>query len=200
MFIVIEGCDGTGTTTATQKLAKFLTLKNLDVTYSAEPSMGPIGKCIRDVLNGDLGFPEKALLHMFLADRYWHVEHYIKPRLASGFVVISDRYAYSTWVYQQDLYEKSVIEQLQKDFLVPDLVFILTTTVNVALGRKETLKDIYEVKERQERYRERYHQLGLGRWKLGNEEIYLLDNTYYQAVPEICRICDNFLIQKGVLK
>ena len=105
-FVVIEGIDGAGTTTQTSRLAVRLRSHGRAVRTTREPSDGPVGVLIRQVLSGRIvapggrapGWSTMALL--FAADRMDHVETEIEPFVASGGVIISDRYDASSLAYQ----------------------------------------------------------------------------------------------------
>ena len=89
-FVVIEGIDGAGTTTQVGRLVDRLRKKNIQARGTREPSDGPVGTLIRQVLAGRVvvpggrapGWGTMALL--FAADRVDHVEAEIEPALAVG--------------------------------------------------------------------------------------------------------------------
>jgi dTMP kinase len=105
-FVVLEGIDGSGTTTQVARLADRLRVGRVPVRATREPSDGPVGTLVRQVLTGRVivpggrapGWATMALL--FAADRMDHVESEIEPFLASGGVVLSDRYDASSLAYQ----------------------------------------------------------------------------------------------------
>ncbi len=108
-FIVLEGIDGSGTTTQAEQIKKEFTDMGLPAHVTAEPTTGPVGAMIRQVLSGRLvtrigssasppGWTTMALL--FAADRQDHLESEIEPNLRDGVNVICDRYLYSSVIYQ----------------------------------------------------------------------------------------------------
>src|SRR5271167_2017910 len=105
-FVVLEGIDGSGTTTQVARLADRLRAQGVAVRATREPSDGPLGTLVRHVLSGRVvipggrapGWATMALL--FAADRLDHVESEIEPFLAEGGDVISDRYDASSLAYQ----------------------------------------------------------------------------------------------------
>src|SRR5262245_11899957 len=106
-FIVIEGIDGAGTTTQTARLADALRARNVRVHATREPSDGPVGMLLRQILTGRIVTPGEVsslrsakLALLFAADRLDHLEAEILPRLSAGECVVSDRYDHSTVAYQ----------------------------------------------------------------------------------------------------
>lgn len=176
MFVVLEGIDGSGTTSVSKAVTKALEHKNIPVIQTREPSDGPIGRLMRQALKGDLKLAKKATLGLFVADRWWHVEHVVKPALEDGKVVICDRYAYSTWVYQQDAWKPTLLREIMSDLPAPDLVFVLDCPVEEAQRRKTPDREMFDASEAQLRYRDRYQNLlAYNTFRLGNEKILLID-------------------------
>lgn len=102
LFITIEGVDGTGKSTQTRLLVDYLRSMGLSVVVSREPGGTEIGRHIRALLL-DPAFSEmngvcEALL--YAADRAQHVAQVIKPALARGEVVVSERFVDSSIAYQ----------------------------------------------------------------------------------------------------
>ena len=132
LFIVFEGGDGAGKSTQSALLGRWLKEQGRDVVLTREPGEGPVGEKIRAILldpaTGDLSPRAEALLYS--ADRAHHVDTTVKPALARGAVVISDRYIDSTLAYQGagrtlDLAELEPIAWWAADHLVPDLTVLL---------------------------------------------------------------------------
>ena len=131
MFITFEGIDGSGKTTQARLLAQMLRSEGREVVLTREPGGSPGAEEIRAlVLEGD---PERwsaeTELLLFTAARRDHLERLIEPALAAGKVVISDRFADSTRVYQGtragDL--RASVDALHKLMIgrEPDLTFII---------------------------------------------------------------------------
>lgn len=102
LFVSFEGGDGTGKSTQLRRLAEVLKTEGRDVVVTREPGGAPGAEEIRRlVLEGDPGrwSPVSELL-LFNAARRDHAERTIVPALARGAVVLSDRFADSTRVYQ----------------------------------------------------------------------------------------------------
>jgi dTMP kinase len=112
LFIVIEGVDGAGTTTHTALLRKAFHANGTPAIATREPSDGPIGALIRQILKGRVVVPPgrhldrgrpcgwKTMALLFAADRMDHAEAIVQPGLDEGLVVISDRYDMSSVAYQ----------------------------------------------------------------------------------------------------
>ncbi|HEX4516460.1 MAG TPA: dTMP kinase [Polyangiaceae bacterium] len=161
-FIVLEGIDGAGTTTQCGLLAKRLRKEGVAVRTTREPSDGPVGTTIRQILAGRIvgaggrapGWATMALL--FAADRMDHVEAEIEPFLAQGGVIISDRYDASSLAYQSVSSgrggEATVewIRTLNKNARRPDVTIVLDVSAEVAVTRREARGDAAQLYEQNE--------------------------------------------------
>ncbi|MBA2840185.1 dTMP kinase [Methanococcus maripaludis] len=152
-FIVFEGIDGCGKTTQAKLIAE-----KLNANFTFEPTDGKIGKSIREILAGSKCNKETLAL-LFAADRVEHVSK-IEEDLKNSHVV-SDRYVYSSIVYQ-------MTQGIPKDFIykindyakIPDLVVLLDVDLNEALKRMESReKEIFEKLEFQKKIKEEYYNL-----------------------------------------
>ena len=127
-LLVLEGLDGVGKTTQARKLALALARCGFEVVLTREPSHGPWGRQLRELLSrkGQALPPEKAL-ELFLADRRDHVDRVIKPALAANRLVITDRYYFSTLAYQgaAGLDPEFIRQQHAGWAPPPDLVLVL---------------------------------------------------------------------------
>ncbi len=143
MFLTFEGLDGSGKTSHINCLVKYIQEQGYTVFSTCEPGGTPIGEEVREMLhnlkNTDMDVRTETLL--FQATRAQLVEKEIKPRLAKGEIVISDRYTDSTLAYQgyghqQDLAQiRSLINYATEGF-VPDLTIYLDVDVETGLNRK----------------------------------------------------------------
>lgn len=102
-FIVLDGIDGSGTTSQGQRLVESLQAAGISARFTCEPSTGPIGRQIRQLLSGGGDEVSRAwdtLALLFAADRLDHVAREIRPALAAGITVVCDRYDLSSLAYQ----------------------------------------------------------------------------------------------------
>ncbi|MHA1377531.1 MAG: dTMP kinase [Candidatus Helarchaeota archaeon] len=140
MFIVIDGIDGSGTTTHSKLLTDWLN-KNYEAILTQEPSNNEIGKLIRKMLKISLPAAVDALL--FAADRVLHTLE-IQKALNDGKIVVSDRYIESSICYQGiDLNEEWIIS-LNKFTIKPDLTIILDIEPELGLKRKKDCSEKFE--------------------------------------------------------
>lgn len=171
IFVTIEGIDGAGTTTQTERYAAYLRGLGKSVHVTREPSTAPIGTFIRSILGhkrelpGGPGFDLMALL--FAADRLDHVRGEIEPALALGAVVLSDRYDLSSLAYQSVASQSTLpaheivawIRQLNRFAMRPDVTLVVDVSPDVAAKRRASRaapKDLYETAELQVRLAKAY--------------------------------------------
>ncbi|MBK8303986.1 MAG: dTMP kinase [Pyrinomonadaceae bacterium] len=140
-FITFEGIDGSGKSTQLRMLADVLRARGLDVVTTREPGGTPLGRALREAfLETKETVAPMAELLAFAADRAQHVEYLIKPAIAAGRIVISDRYADATFAYQgagRGFPEDKVnqVIELATGGLKPDLTLFFDITVETAIER-----------------------------------------------------------------
>ena len=137
-FIALEGIDGSGTTTQLTQIAEALTERGRVVTQTMEPSRGPIGTRIRDILRGEEKTPPDSLALLFAADRLDHLQREIVPALERGEAVLSDRYLISSLAYQSLHVELPFIEMINARARKPDLSILLKICPKEAAKRRAT--------------------------------------------------------------
>jgi dTMP kinase len=136
-FLVLEGIDGSGTTTQSQRLAERLRARGHRVLETREPSRGPIGTLTRQMLAAGSATtvgPE-ALALLFAADRLEHLAREIEPALARGELVICDRYLVSSWTYQSLDCDPAWVRTINRHARWPDRTFVFTLPAELALAR-----------------------------------------------------------------
>lgn len=140
-FITFEGIDGCGKSTQLRLLASVLRLRQLEVVTTREPGGTPLGQQLRHALLEAEGQVDPlAELLLYAADRAQHVRALVRPALASGHVVLSDRYADATVAYQgagRGFAPETVAEivALATGGLQPDLTLLFDLPVAEARAR-----------------------------------------------------------------
>ena len=153
LFLVLDGLDGTGKSTQCRLTADWLRGLGRAVTECVEPGSTSVGIELRTLLLGhrhDLGLRTEALL--FMAARAELVERVIRPALAAGGTVVSDRYFLANIVYQGhagglDVDELWRVERFATGGLDPDLTLVLDLPVPAALGRRGRAADRKEARD-----------------------------------------------------
>jgi dTMP kinase len=160
-FIVVEGIDGSGSTTHSKLLSKQLEAQGHEVLLTCEPTHGPIGGMIRQVLQKRLFVPDdrgprafgwSAMALLFAADRLDHLDSAILPALRDGKVVISDRYDCSSLAYQSATSPNAVeavdwIRELNRLALRPEITIVLDIDPDIASerrGARATREELFE--------------------------------------------------------
>jgi dTMP kinase len=146
IFITFEGSEGCGKTRQVAVLVDYLHQQGYPVLATREPGGTPIGDQARDLIL-NLKYTEmqpRTEILLLQASRAQLVEQVIRPHLAGGGIVLSDRYADSTLAYQGYGYQQYPLEQLKLliDFatggLKPDLTFFLDVDVKEGLRRRSS--------------------------------------------------------------
>ena len=148
-FVVLEGIDGCGKTTQLEALRRWLPNSGLlgtgaEVVVTREPGGTALGAALRQLLlhpPGEAAPEPMAELLLYAADRAQHVEQCIRPALAAGHWVLSDRFSGSTVAYQGygrglDLASIAQLEQLATGGLAPDLTLWLELPLLESLRRR----------------------------------------------------------------
>ena len=195
-FIVIEGVDGAGTSTQADRLRSYFLDRGLPAHVTREPSDGPIGALIRQILTRRVVVPGSAGVHspgwatmatLFAADRLDHLEAEIMPNLRDGVTVISDRYDYSSVAYQSvSAGDPNVVQwlrDLNKYARRPDLTIVLDVDPEVAAKRRSVRPGAPEL------YEERQLQIDLGKFYRDIEKHFSDDNiAHVQADGDVSTV------------
>jgi len=152
LLITIEGIDGSGKSSLIKALKQDLI--DLDCIFTREPGTTWIGQAVRQAIADEIDPVAEALL--FVADHAMHLKTVVRPALADGRIVISDRFRDSRFAYQQ-VTLTGVIDSPQKWLqalhegwsITPDLTFLLVLPVARALERIGTdgLREHFEREE-----------------------------------------------------
>jgi dTMP kinase len=162
-FAVFEGGDGSGTTTQLSLLEERLRgrASNEPFLYpTCEPTGGPVGRLIRAALKKELTLHPGTLARLFAADR---TEHLYAPggvaeRCGRGELVVSDRYALSSLVYQGIECGDALPRTLNAPFPLPELLLFFDLDPEIAGNRlrDRPALELYEYLEFQQKVREKY--------------------------------------------
>jgi dTMP kinase len=193
-LLVLEGLDGAGTTTQSRLLGERLRAEGRPVHVTAEPSGGPVGALVRQVLTrrvagrGGGDFDPAALALLFAADRLDHHAVEIAPKLADGVDVVSDRYTLSSLAYQGlAVGDAGWVEAVNARAPAADLTVFLRARPEVALRRRRAAsldREIFEVSTFQRRVAASYEE-AIGLLRARGEEVVELDGEApVEAVAE----------------
>jgi dTMP kinase len=145
LFIVFEGLDGSGKTTQIELLATALRQEGYAVICLKEPTDGPWGQKIRQsTRRGQRPVDPADELTWFLEDRRQDVEQNIRPALTQGWIVILDRYYFSTMAYQGARgYDPDEIRRRNEAFApLPHLLFLLEIDPSQGLQRVQQTRPL----------------------------------------------------------
>ncbi|WP_035384281.1 dTMP kinase [Ferriphaselus sp. R-1] len=138
-FITFEGVDGAGKSTHLHGFVEALRARGVDVVLTREPGGTPLGEQLRElVLHQSMHMDTEAML-MFAA-RVEHIEQVIKPALARGAWVVSDRFSDASFAYQgggrgMDIARLEALERWACGDFRPDLTLLFDIPVEVAKAR-----------------------------------------------------------------
>lgn len=139
LFVAFEGGEGVGKSTQIAHAAGWLRARGREVVETREPGGTPLGHALRHLLlDPDAHITARAEALLYAADRAQHVETVIRPALAAGQVVLSDRYVDSTLAYQgagRGLDGTSDVVGWATGGLLPDLTVLLDLDPRVGLQR-----------------------------------------------------------------
>ncbi len=171
VFICIEGLDASGKTTQSHRLVRNLRQKGFEAIYTAEPSLGEIGRFIRTrILQRKRRVPSVVEALLFAVDRIDHVETRIKPALQEGKIVVCDRYMFSSLAYQGAAgLDLNWIEEINRLALLPDLAIYIDIPPEVVVERIKRKRSVMETLQTQRKVWEVYMRLaGSGQLVLVN--------------------------------
>jgi dTMP kinase len=187
IFIAFEGGEGIGKSTQSQLLKQWLEQEGESVVLSREPGGTDLGIEIRRILlshsTGEISPRAEALL--YAADRAHHVFSVIRPALANGQVVISDRYFDSSIAYQGagrvlEPGEVARISRWATESLFPTLTIIIDLPAEIGLGR---LKSKDRLESQPIAFHERVRQEFLQLAAVDPERYFIVDGN--QSIDEI---------------
>jgi dTMP kinase len=180
-FIAFEGGEGTGKSTQSKLLKEWLEARGENVVLSREPGGTDLGQGLRKILlgheTGEISPRAEALL--YAADRAHHVFSVIRPALANGDVVITDRYFDSSIAYQGagrilSPGEVARISRWATESLFPTLTIVIDLPAEIGIGR---LKNRDRLEAEPLAFHERVRQEFLQIARLDPERYLVVDGT-----------------------
>ena len=195
LFIVLEGGDASGKTTQAGLLAGRLRSRDRDVVETFEPGATQTGAAIRSLLlDGDSPVDPTTEALLLAADRAQEVDDIIRPALARGADVVSDRFVTSSLAYQ-GVGRGLGVEKVEKlnrwatGDLEPDVIIVLDVRDAVATSRRDGPGDRLERAgaEFHATVREAYRTLGADRgWVVldGNDDAEVVSERVWEVVRE----------------
>jgi dTMP kinase len=158
-LVVIEGLDGAGTTTQVRRLVEHLTARGKKAHATREPSDGPVGRLIREMLTGGHAIPGEKLSQstfglLFAADRLDHMQREVEPAIRAGTIVVSDRWYHSSLAYQGTGADRDWIAHINSRARRPDVTVFLKVRPEVAAKRRAAAGRSQELFENLEMQRE----------------------------------------------
>nr|WP_253692163.1 MULTISPECIES: dTMP kinase [unclassified Treponema] len=165
-FVVFEGIDGSGTTSQMRLLKERFETEDKGslVSFTQEPTSGPIGALIRSALQDSLKLAPETMTRLFAADRCEHIYglNGILELVKAGKAVFSDRYVFSSLAYQTAA-GTSELAKLQNDgFPLPEFLFFFDLPVDVSMSRvmgRSNVLEIYEEKTFQYKVQDEYKKI-----------------------------------------
>lgn len=172
LFIVLEGIDGSGTTTQATLLQEYFSARGEKAVISPEPTDGAIGRLIREAMQKDL-IPiedkdkfDEQMAYLFAADRHYHLyndrDGVFKLIQQEKTHVISTRYYFSSLAYNCNTPEEfAFVRQLNNRFPPPDLVIYLDISPDISLQRIQhrLISEVYEKQEKLIKVRENFQNI-----------------------------------------
>lgn len=170
-FLAVEGLDGAGTSTQAERLGRNLQGAGMAVSLSCEPTPGPVGTLIKQIMRGrlvsarDRGETERQLAYLFAADRFDHLYNKVDGvagQVEQGFTVISTRYHFSSYAYNaRTAADFDLIDRLNRDFPLPELVVFVRVPVKTSMERldERPFREFYEREEELRRVAENFDRI-----------------------------------------
>jgi dTMP kinase len=211
-FITFEGIDGSGKSTHLRLLANSLQSKGIDVVLTREPGGTPVGIRLRAaLLDASEEVDPLAELLVFAADRAQHVRRVLRPAIAEGRVVISDRYADATVAYQgagRGFSAELIAEivALATEGLKPDLtlLFDLSVTESNTRTRRRTngkqAGDRLDAENAEFHTRVRNAYLHLAETEPDRIQVIETNQSVDETQERVREIVVNFLASRGHLR
>lgn len=180
-FITLEGVDGAGKSSHVDWLAEYYRARGRRVVVTREPGGTALGEKLRAIVLHDAMHPETEALVMFAARRE-HIEQVIRPALARGDVVVSDRFTDASFAYQcggrgLDPARLEVLETWVQGDLQPDLTLLFDVPEAVAQARLSQARTPDRFEQERQDFHARVRAAYLERARRFPERIKVIDGS-----------------------
>lgn len=164
-FIALEGIDGSGKSTQIRMLSDWLQERQISVYVTMEPTEGPVGSVLRQILTGRMQADPRVIAALFTADRLDHLLNEVDGivhKIRAGVSVLMDRYYFSSYAYQSvDIpMEQLILANAQSSgILRPDVNIFIDIDPQLAMERiakNRFHRELFEEKSRLTRVRQKY--------------------------------------------
>ena len=199
-FITIDGVEGAGKSTQIDFICSYLQEKGVEVVRTREPGGTELGEKIRELLLGvETGAmcSDTELLLMFSA-RNEHIQSKIKPALAQGKWVVSDRFTDASFAYQGggrllDMARIEVLESWVLGEFRPDLTLLLDLSVDIGMTRIEARSAKDRIEQEERAFFERVRKVFIDRSQQYPQRIKLVDASV--GISEVSHQIHTYLEQ-----
>ncbi len=189
-FVTLEGGEGSGKTTVLSCIDRWLAKKNIACVHTREPGGTPFAERIRELL---LHTHEESLASMtelllMFAARAQNIDQVIRPALAEGKLVLSDRFTDASFAYQGagrglDIGALKTLEALVQGELQPDLTLLLDLPVADGMARASARGELDRIEREQHDFFERVREGYLSRAKEYPERFVIIDAS--RSIAEV---------------
>lgn len=191
-FIVIEGLDGSGKTTATELLKARFDAAGLQCLPTFEPTRSPVGEIIHSIVGGAIkNIDSTTMALLFAADRFHHLNSEIVPALKHSHV-ICDRYYYSSMAYQgfdaASLAQVIAYNQAAMDIRRPDIVFFLDVAPEESIRRIDARGEARSVYEKLPRLKLMQARYKAAMARMGSEDNIVVIDTNINSAEAVVEI------------
>ncbi len=189
-FITLDGIDGAGKSTNLAVIRNWFEQRKLPVVFTREPGGTPVGEALRELLLNpatQAGLRTETL--MMFAARMQHIEEVIRPALAVGTHVVSDRFTDATFAYQGGgrgvpLQDIRILEDWVQQGLQPDLTLLLDVPLEVSMNRIAQTREKDRFEQEQADFFTRVRQTYLARAAAAPQRYALINSNQELAAVQ----------------
>src|SRR6476620_430043 len=159
LFIALEGIDGSGKSTQMRFLAEKLTGIGHKVYSTFEPTDGPVGSLIKNIMRGRVNADHRTIAGLFVADRLDHLLNEVNgivKKLDEGYTIITDRYYFSSYAYHGTHMDMNWVidaNSMSAEILRPDINIFLDVSPETCIQRLSANRNVIELYETLENLR-----------------------------------------------